>query len=614
VKAEYYHHDGATPHSPPAAAFDTLVLTRTDPQINFNWASGSPDASINVEDFSVIWTGEVQPVFTETYTFYTNTDDGVMLWVDGELLVDNWTDHGTTENSGTIDLVSGQQYSLEYWFYERGGSAVAELRWSSASTPKQFVPQGALSPPMRASGPNPPNGSTGAKMTPVLSWNPGDFAAEHRVFFGTDEDAVKNATTASSEYKVTRALGDENFEPGKLAWDSAYYWRIDEVNNLHPDSPWIGSVWSFRTGDFFVVDNFEEYDIDDQIWWNWLDGLGYVDAGGILHAGNGSGSEVGDPDTASTTEETIVHSGSQSMPYWYNNSGSTGKLNYSEAKLTLSNTRDWTEEDVKGLSLWFYGDSANAPEQMYVAVANNTGAPVVVPYAGDADNLRRATWQEWNIDLREFSNAGLNLADVNSIAIGFGNRNIPQIGGSGKVYFDDIRLYRARCVSSLLKPDADLSGNCVVDMADVEIMANNWLISTFQVDPADPGTANLVGHWAFDNPADLGADSTGNNNGTISGDASQSANAQVGSGSLALDGEDDFINVQRRRGRLLQCSRRRWRWFKRRCLGAICPARTVYSDACVLHKYVRWRIGRLGLRHYSAPCEPKVHHLRHSGL
>jgi hypothetical protein len=544
VKGQYYHHDGATPHSPPAAAFGTHVLTRTDNQIDFAWGDpGSPDASINVDDFSVIWTGEVQAARTETYTFYTNTDDGVMLWVDGELLIDNWTDHAPTENRGTIDLVSGQQYSIEMWFYERAGGATAELRWSSAGTPKQFVPQAALSPPMKASGPNPPNGAADAKMTPVLSWNPGDFAASHEVYFGTDEDAVKNATTASPEYEGTKAIGDESYEPGKLAWDSTYYWRIDEVNNLHPDSPWIGNLWSFTTGDFLVVDNIEEYDTTNAIWANWHDGLGYVGGDGVTHPGNGTGSEVGDSTTDSYTEEVIVYNGSQSMPYWYNNSGSTGMFNYSEAKLTLSNTRDWTEENVEALSLWFYGDSANAPEQMYLVVASSTGTFVVIPYAGDAGDLKKAAWQEWNIDLREFSNAGLNLADVDSIAIGFGNRNNPQIGGSGKMYFDDIRLYRARCVSAILKPDADLSGNCIVDIADVEIIANNWLISTYQVDPADPGTANLAGHWTFDNAANLGADSMGNNDGTLNGDASQSANAKVGFGSLALDGEDDFINV-----------------------------------------------------------------------
>jgi hypothetical protein len=177
-------------------------------------------------------------------------------------------------------------------------------------------------------------------MIPTLTWNPGEHATEHRVYFGTDEDAVRNAAPGSLEDKGIKTLGDESFEPGKLAWDTTYYWRVDESNNLHPDSPWTGSVWSFGTGDFLVVDNFEDYDADDQIWWNWLDGLGYVDEGGVVHAGNGSGSEVGDPDTTSYTEETIVHGGDQSMPYLYNNSGSTGKFNYSEATLTLTAPRD----------------------------------------------------------------------------------------------------------------------------------------------------------------------------------------------------------------------------------------------------------------------------------
>jgi hypothetical protein len=115
---------------------------------------------------------------------------------------------------------------------------------------------------------------------------------------------------------------------------------------------------------------------------------------------------------------------------------------------------------------------------MYVAVANNTGEPVVVSYADDADDLKRATWYEWNIDLREFSNAGLNLADVNSIAIGFGDRNNPQAGGLGKMYFDDIHLYRPRCVpDELTLAEADLNSDCVVDFRDLEIMTDDWLES-----------------------------------------------------------------------------------------------------------------------------------------
>ena len=263
VRGDYYHWTDPsvvnTGDPGPAHPFQMFVLSRTDPQIDFSWGNGSPDASINVDDFSVIWAGEIEAAFTETYTFYTNTDDGVKLWVDGKLIVDNWTNHATTEDNGTIDLVAGQQYSLEYWFYERGSGAVAELRWSSDSTPKQLVPQAALSPPIKASGPSPANGATGVKMTPTLTWNAGDFAVSHQVYFGTDTDAVLNATTASPEYIGTRALGNESYNPGKLAWDTTYYWRIDEVNTLNPDSPWIGNLWSFTTGDFLVVDNFDHF-------------------------------------------------------------------------------------------------------------------------------------------------------------------------------------------------------------------------------------------------------------------------------------------------------------------------------------------------------------------
>jgi len=242
-------------------------------------------------------------------------------------------------------------------YYENGGGAVAQLRWSSPSTPKQIVPQAALSLPVKASSPSPSNGATGTTLTPILRWSDGESAASHEVYFGTDANAVKNATTASPEYIGPRALGDESYDPGKLAWFTEYFWRIDEVNNLNPDGPWIGNLWSFTTGDFLVIDNFEAYNIgDNEIWFSWNDGLGAGAPGtpGYVPP-NGTGSMIGDDTTGSYTEETIVHGGGfQSMPYWYNNN-QQGSNKYSEAKLTLTDTRDWTEEGVTRLSLWFRG-------------------------------------------------------------------------------------------------------------------------------------------------------------------------------------------------------------------------------------------------------------------
>jgi len=280
----------------------------------------------------------------------------------------------------------------------------------------------------------PSNGAVDVKQTQILSWSPGDYAASHQVYFGTDKAAVRNANTSSPEYKGTKALGSESYDPGKLLWDATYYWRIDEVNNVNPDSPWAGPVWSFTTANFLIVDDFEDYDAgENQIWYAWKDGLGYGTPGAQPYSpGNGTGSAVGDESTPSYTEETIVHGGSQSMPLFYDNS----VLKYSEVEKTLTYPRDWTENGVSTLTIWFRGDSANAAETLYVAL---NGSAVVSHDNPKAAQI--ATWTRWNINLQAFADQGVNLANVNAIALGLGNKKNPQAGGSGTMYFDDIRLY-----------------------------------------------------------------------------------------------------------------------------------------------------------------------------
>jgi PKD repeat protein/glucose/arabinose dehydrogenase len=136
LKAEYYHHRDLT----------DPALVRFDPTVNFNWGGGSPDPAIYRDTFSVRWTGQVEARYSETYTFYTNSDDGVRLWVNGMPIIDNWTDHAPTENSGTIALLAGQRYEIRMEFYENGGGAVAQLSWSSMSQTREIVPQSQLFP------------------------------------------------------------------------------------------------------------------------------------------------------------------------------------------------------------------------------------------------------------------------------------------------------------------------------------------------------------------------------------------------------------------------------------------------------------------------------------
>jgi hypothetical protein len=422
LRADYYE----------GADLRNFILTRTDPQINFNWGDpGSPDPAVSDDDFSARWSGEVEAGYTETYTFYPKTDDGVRLWVGGKQLVDSWETVPIypIEHSGTIDLIAGSTYRIVMEYFESTANAIAELRWESPSTPKQLIPQAAFALPIKAGNPNPGNGATGVKHTPVLKWAAGDYAVSHEVYFGTDGEAVKNATTASPEYKGTKALGDESHDPGKLGWASTYYWRIDEVNSANPDSPWIGSLWSFTTADFLIVDDFEDYNDypPDEIFNMWIDGYGVET--------NGATAGYPEPDFPGGehyVETSIVHSGGQSMPLFYDNN-----LRYSEAVMTLVSTRDWTEQGVGVLSLWFYGDASNAAERMYVSL---NGSAVV--YHDDSDAALINTWTEWRIDLQDFAAQGVNLANVNTIAIGFGDKNNLKAGGSGMVFFDDIRLYR----------------------------------------------------------------------------------------------------------------------------------------------------------------------------
>jgi len=276
--------------------------------------------------------------------------------------------------------------------------------------------------------PNPANGAVDVDRTQIITFSPSVFAASHEVYFGTDKDTVKNADTGSPEYKGTRALGAETYDPGKLELDTTYYWRIDEVNSPNPDSPWPGILWSFTTADFLVVDDMESYnDIDEgepgsnRIYIAWADGFDNPTVNGSI-VGN---------DLPPIAEQRIVHGGNQSMPFAYDNA--VGK---SEATLTLTYPRDWTEDGVSILSIWFRGNSDNAAEQMYVALNDSA---VINHDNPDAAKIR--SWTEWTIDLTRFADQGVDLTNVNTMTIGFGNRNNPTAGGAGMMYLDDIRLY-----------------------------------------------------------------------------------------------------------------------------------------------------------------------------
>jgi hypothetical protein len=263
--------------------------------------------------------------------------------------------------------------------------------------------------------PNPAKGAVDVSQTPVLIWIPG-LGATYEIYFGTDASAL--------ELKGSGNLGSESYEPGQLEWNTTYYWRIDEANSANADSPWTGPLWSFTTADFLIIDNMESYnDLDpadpasNRIFNAWIDGYGDPTNGSLVGYEN--------PPFA---EQTIVHGGNQSMPMYYDNSA--GK---SEATLTLTSNSDWTVNGVNTLTIWFRAETGNAAEQMYVALNGNARID-----HDDPDAATLMSWSEWNIPLQAFVDFGVNLSNVNSITLGLSSVS----GGTGTMYFDDIRLVK----------------------------------------------------------------------------------------------------------------------------------------------------------------------------
>ena len=126
------------------ADFTGSTVGRVDASVNFNWKGGTPAPHISSDTFSVRWTGQVQAGYSQTYTFFTQSDDGVRLWVNGRQIINHWNNHAAREDSGAIALQADQKYDIKLEYYNNFGGSVAQLSWASASQAKQIVPQAQL--------------------------------------------------------------------------------------------------------------------------------------------------------------------------------------------------------------------------------------------------------------------------------------------------------------------------------------------------------------------------------------------------------------------------------------------------------------------------------------
>jgi hypothetical protein len=329
------------------------VLTRIEGPIAFEWQNESPETDVVAADnFSVRWEGLLEIPITDTYMIMARKDDGAACWIDGEVVFyDMLASWGVSEVKGFVELEAGK-HEIVIEYFDVGYNAQIELLWSTKSIPLQTIPIQALSAPPRASSPRPADGAVDVAVeTLILTWSAGNKAVKHHVYFGLDRDAVASGDSSVDMDQVDETTFTPQAERGKM-----YYWRIDEVNDLDPESPWAGDIWSFTTAPFVVLDDFESYSVENVVYSKWQDKWGMQDLINNewveLAEGNGSGGEI-DTVYAPYVETGDVHGGSgQSLPLAYNHDET---VNFSELTRWFDPSEDFTADDGAILGIWFKG-------------------------------------------------------------------------------------------------------------------------------------------------------------------------------------------------------------------------------------------------------------------
>jgi len=300
--------------------------------------------------------------------------------------------------------------------------------------------------------PGPADGATGVSINADLSWVEAAFATSRELWFGK-KGAMQKITPPGKTY-----------DPGPLEFGQTYEWRVDQIG---ASSTVTGHTWSFTTEDYLVVDDIEGYTDfpPDRVFDTWKDGWVVPE----------NGSAVGYSE-APYLETGIVHGGGHSMPFAYNTNDT---VNYGEAvadTADLDVTPDWAGIGASALTLYFRGRIENAEQAMYVRLEDAAANAHTVTHP-HTHAVQSESWHAWDIDLKQFSDEGVNLGNVKKVCIGFGDKTgATTWDGSGQMYFDDIRLYPARCFNLAgLNLSGDANGDCKVDFGDLAALAEGWL-------------------------------------------------------------------------------------------------------------------------------------------
>jgi hypothetical protein len=324
--------------------------------------------------------------------------------------------------------------------------------------------------------PSPRDGAVDVAGNVVLSWTAGLLVADvngHDVYFGTDFDNVNDANT-TVPLGVYKGRQDANsYDPNGLEFATTYYWRIDEVNE---PNVWTGDVWGFTTGNHIVVDDFESYVDNTELWSVWDDYWVNGSDGEIFCENDANLIRVPGSQAAKLKFKNVAHGGS----------GFIGSQFDVQDLTELDIGSDWTIGGVKALTLYLRGDPCNAQVlpggpvlaagQPWVELEDTSSNKGYVLHP-DANDILEDVWDEWNIDLSIFDACGVTLSAIDRFTIGIGGDDRTgqksKMSDYGHIWVDDIRLYPPRCRPELAA--GDITGDCVADRWDLYIMGRDWL-------------------------------------------------------------------------------------------------------------------------------------------
>jgi len=407
----------------------------------------------------------------------------------------------------------------------------------------------------KAYNPKPKNAATALGMPLSLSWTKGDFAAGtngHRVYFGTDSGAVSLAGT--STVKIYRGTQSGTSYPiSSLYPDYAlvpyttYYWKIQEVNGT---TIWTSPIWRLTAGPYVNIDDFNDYNSTADINANWQSGY----------------STCGDVTIGAAGLRFITDATGKYMQYTYLNGGG-GVSFFSEARRNFNPATTFTGGGAlnpapAALAMTYRGFATNAVhtdyDRMYVALEDSSGN-IGVYENPDPNAAQQGLWTGWFVSMADIAAAGqpstVNLQAITNFYLGFGERCnyfLPG-GGDGNVMFDDIRLWAKTCnPTDPNVPTADLNNDCIVDLGDLDVLANNWLSRARDeykpiATPASPILWYEFEETGIDSECDdSGTGDPNNYIGTVVGFSTanwDNDGGRDGAGCIVFSGADNYVDV-----------------------------------------------------------------------